>query len=90
MNYFTVARSAVEQEKDVGRRNVKLVLGWSVSIVLQMGTQRSDREEQTDCVWWRRMSRGPVARPGRCVLADKVPYWLLFYLTCILKFIHTM
>lgn len=51
MNYFTVARSAVEQEKDVGRRNVKLVLGWSVSVVLQMGTQRSDREEQTDCVW---------------------------------------
>lgn len=45
MKYFTVACSAVEQEKDFGGRNVELIRGQSVSILLKMGCQRSDDEE---------------------------------------------
>ena len=45
MKYFTVACSAVEQEKDFGGRNVKLILVQSVSVLLQMGCQRRDDEE---------------------------------------------
>lgn len=45
MKYFTVACSAVEQEKDFGGCNVKLILGQSGSILLKMGCQRSGDEE---------------------------------------------
>lgn len=45
MKYFTIACSAVEQEKYFGGCNVRLILQLSVSILPQMGCQRSDYEE---------------------------------------------
>lgn len=45
MKYFTVARSAVEQEKDFGGRDVGLIVEQSVSVLLNS----SGGEEQSDC-----------------------------------------